>query len=242
MKKNIKKNINVVNQGIDITYPSTTYKIYNKLKKSLIGGDLTPGTKLKIDDLKKKYQTGTNPIRESLTLLIADDLVTKIDQKGFKVSEATQEKFNEILKTRIWIESIALEESMKNKKDINEWEEELIVLNHRLQKAERSLIYEPENLDSWEMVHKKFHLTLVARSKSSFMNKFCELLYDQNMRYRYLIKKKKSYIKRKVTIEHKGILDAVLKRDINKSKSLLVKHYITTSGFITLNSPSFIRK
>jgi len=49
-------------------------------------------------------------------LLIADDLVTKIDQKGFKVSEATQEKFNEILKTRIWIESIALEESMKNKK------------------------------------------------------------------------------------------------------------------------------
>jgi len=158
MKKSIKKDIQFVNYDIDITYPSTTYKIYNKLKKSLIGGDLTPGTKLKIDDLKKKYQTGTNPIRESLTLLIADDLVTKIDQKGFKVSEATQEKFNEILKTRIWIESIALEESMKNKKDINEWEEELIVLNHRLQKAERSLMYEPENLDSWEMVHKNFTL------------------------------------------------------------------------------------
>jgi len=241
MKKSIKKDIQFVNYDIDITYPSTTYKIYNKLKKSLIGGDLTPGTKLKIDDLKKKYQTGTNPIRESLTLLIADDLVTKIDQKGFKVSEATQEKFNEILKTRIWIESIALEESMKNKKDINEWEEELIVLNHRLQKAERSLMYEPENLDSWEMVHKKFHLTLVSRSKSSFMNKFCELLYDQNMRYRYLIKKK-SYKKRKVTVEHKGILDAVLERDINKSKSLLVKHYITTSSFITFNSPSFIDK
>ena len=206
MKSNIKKDIKFVNQDIDITYPSTTYKIYNKLKKSLIGGDLTPGTKLKIDDLKKKYQTGTNPIRESLTLLIADDLVTKIDQKGFKVSEATQEKFNEILKTRIWIESIALEESMKNKKDINEWEEELIVLNHRLQKAERSLMYEPENLDSWEMVHKKFHLTLVSRSKSSFMNKFCELLYDQNMRYRYLIKKKSVIKKEKLPLNTKVFL------------------------------------
>ncbi len=206
MKKSIKKDIQFVNYDIDITYPSTTYKIYNKLKKSLIGGDLTPGTKLKIDDLKKKYQTGTNPIRESLTLLIADDLVTKIDQKGFKVSEATQEKFNEILKTRIWIESIALEESMKNKKDINEWEEELIVLNHRLQKAERSLMYEPENLDSWEMVHKKFHLTLVSRSKSSFMNKFCELLYDQNMRYRYLIKKKRVIKKEKLLLNTKVFL------------------------------------
>ena len=53
MKKSIKKDIKFVNQDIDITYPSTTYKIYNKLKKSLIGGDLTPGTKLKIEDLKK---------------------------------------------------------------------------------------------------------------------------------------------------------------------------------------------
>ena len=56
MKKNIKKNIKVVNQDVDITYPSTTYKVYNKLKKSLIGGDLTPGTKLKIDDLKKNIK------------------------------------------------------------------------------------------------------------------------------------------------------------------------------------------
>jgi len=74
------------------------------------------------------------------------------------------------------------------------------------------------------------------------MSKFCELLYDQNIRYRYLIKKKKSYIKRKVTVEHKNILDAVLQRDINKSKSLLVKRYIITSRFIALNSSSFMRK
>ena len=237
MKKNIKKNINVVNQVIDISYPSTTHKIYNKLKKSLIGGDLAPGTKLKIDDLKKKYQTGTNPIRESLTLLIADDLVTKIDQKGFKVSDATQEKFNEILRTRIWIESIALEESMKNKKNRDQWEEELIVLNHRLQKTERSTIYEPENQNSWEVIHKKFHLKLTSRSNSDFINKFCELLYDQNMRYRYLIiKNKKNYKKRKVAVEHQEILNMVLKGNIEKSKVLLIKHYKNTSNFITVNN------
>ena len=32
MKSNIKKDIKLVNQIIDVTYPSTTYKIYNKLK------------------------------------------------------------------------------------------------------------------------------------------------------------------------------------------------------------------
>ena len=79
--KNIKKNINVVNQDIDITYPSTTYKIYNKLKKSLIGGDLAPGTKLKIDDLKKKYQTGTRSSKLSFKSLIFLSEVTSCKSK-----------------------------------------------------------------------------------------------------------------------------------------------------------------
>jgi GntR family carbon starvation induced transcriptional regulator len=232
-----KKKNNLKNLSEEVFYPSATYKVYNELKKSLLSGELLPGKKLKIDDLKKKYETGTNPIRESLTLLIADNLVTKIDQKGFKVSEATQEKFNEILKTRIWIESIALEESMKNKKNRDRWEEELIILNYRLQKAERSTIYEPENKNSWEVVHKEFHLKLTSRSNSDFINKFCELLYDQNMRYRYLIiKNKKNYKKRKVAVEHQEILNMVLKGNIEKSKVLLIKHYENTSNFITVNN------
>ena len=238
MNKTInKKNGNLKNLSKEVFYPSATYKVYNELKKSLLSGELIPGKKLKIDDLKKQYKTGTNPIRESLTLLIADNLVTKIDQKGFKVSEATQEKFNEILRTRIWIESIALEESMKNKKNRDQWEEELIVLNHRLQKTERSTIYEPENQNSWEVIHKKFHLKLTSRSNSDFINKFCELLYDQNMRYRYLIiKNKKNYKKRKVAVEHQEILNMVLKGNIEKSKVLLIKHYENTSNFITVNN------
>lgn len=226
----------IKNLSKEVVYPSTTHKVYNELKKSLLSGELASGKKLKIDDLKKKFNTGTNPIRESLTLLIADNLVTKIDQKGFKVSEATQEKFNEILKTRIWIESIALEETMKNKKGRDKWEEEIIVLNHRLQKTERSTIYEPENPDSWEMIHRKFHLKLTSRSNSDFINKFCELLYDQNMRYRYLIiRNKKNYKKRRVAVEHQEIVNMVLKGDIQKSKLLLIKHYENTSNFINLH-------
>lgn len=68
-------------------------------------------------------------------MLISDALVEKIDQKGFRVSEASKERFDEILKTRIWAESFALEESMNNKKDLDKWEEELLLINYRLEKT-----------------------------------------------------------------------------------------------------------
>jgi GntR family transcriptional regulator, carbon starvation induced regulator len=227
----------LINENLERNSQSTTLKIYNELKKSLILGDLKPGHKLKIDDLKKKYQTGTNPVRESLTLLISDALVEKIDQKGFRVSEASKERFDEILKTRIWAESFALEESMNNKKDLDKWEEELLLINYRLEKTERSSLYEPLNPSSWEMIHKKFHLTLVSRSGSRYLRTFCEQLYDQNMRYRFLlIKNKKNYKKRDINVEHKNILEAVLKRDTKKAKQLLIEHYKNTGSFLTFVS------
>ena len=53
-------------------------QIYNKIKNSLINGDLKPGEKLKIDVLKEKYDTGHTPIREALTSLVKDGLVERI--------------------------------------------------------------------------------------------------------------------------------------------------------------------
>ena len=82
--------MNIVNLKIQpqiettkIPSQSLITKIYNKIKKSLINGDLKPGEKLKIDDLKNKYDSGHTPIREALTSLVKDGLVERIEQKGF---------------------------------------------------------------------------------------------------------------------------------------------------------------
>ena len=131
-------------------------QIYNKIKKSLINGDLKPGEKLKIDVLKEKYDTGHTPIREALTSLVKDGLVERIEQNGFVASNVSMKHFNEVLKTRIWIEEIAIKKSMENKDGLEQWEENLILLNHRLSKKDWTEKYNPENDDSWEMIHKNF--------------------------------------------------------------------------------------
>jgi len=224
---NLKKQSEV--EIIKLAPQSLITKIYNKLKKSLINGDLKPGEKLKIDSLKDKYNSGHTPIREALTSLVKDGLVERIEQKGFVASNVSMKHFNEVLKTRIWIEEIAIKKSMENKKGLEEWEENLILLNHRLNKKDWTEKYDPDNPDSWEMMHKKFHISLISRSGSDFLTKFCEQLYDQNLRFRFLlIKNKKNYLKRSVNKEHEDILNAVLSRDVDKAQKSLVKHYNVT--------------
>ncbi len=224
---NLKKQSEV--EIIKLAPQSLITQIYNKLKKSLINGDLKPGEKLKIDSLKDKYNSGHTPIREALTSLVKDGLVERIEQKGFVASNVSMKHFNEILKTRIWIEEIAIKKSMENKKGLEVWEENLILLNHRLNKKDWTEKYNPDNPDSWEMMHKKFHISLISRSGSDFLTKFCEQLYDQNLRFRFLlIKNKKNYLKRSVNKEHQDILNAVLSRDIDRAQKSLVKHYNVT--------------
>ena len=207
-------------------------QIYNKIKNSLINGDLKPGEKLKIDVLKEKYDTGHTPIREALTSLVKDGLVERIEQKGFVASNVSMKHFNEVLKTRIWIEEIAIKKSMENKDGLEQWEENLILLNHRLSKKDWTEKYNPENDDSWEMIHKKFHISLISRSSSDYLTKFCEQLYDQNLRFRFLlIKNKKNYLARNVNKEHQDILNAVISRDIVSAQKNLVKHYKVTDKY-----------
>lgn len=231
--------MNIVNlkaqPNIEITKlvpQSLITQIYNKIKKSLINGDLKPGEKLKIDVLKEKYDTGHTPIREALTSLVKDGLVERIEQKGFVASNVSMKHFNEVLKTRIWIEEIAIKKSMENKDGLEQWEENLILLNHRLSKKDWTEKYNPENDDSWEMIHKKFHISLISRSGSDYLTKFCEQLYDQNLRFRFLlIKNKKNYLARNVNREHQDILNAVISRDIVSAQKNLVKHYKVTDKY-----------
>jgi len=232
--KNTKKNAEIIKLHPEVAEKTTSFitQIYNQIKKSLINGELKPGEKLKIDSLKKIYNVGSTPIREALTWLVADNLVQKIDQKGFVATDSTIQDFKEILKTRLWMEEVAFRKSMQNKKNIDAWEEELIILCHRMEKRDWKEEYDPSNPNSWEMIHKKFHMTLISRCQSEYLFKFCEQLYDLNLRFRFmLIKKKKSYHQRPVNTEHRDILKYVLKRDENKAVNALIGHYKITDKY-----------
>ena len=209
---------------------SMTSRAYMWLRQDIISGALEPGRKLKIEELRRKYDVGTSPIREALSLLTSDHFVERIDQRGFRVTNVSAEEFSELLKTRCWLEERALRESIAN--GSSEWEERVVLANYRLSRMPRSEASDHFVANrQWEDQHKVFHMTLISECRSSMLMKFCDQLYDQNIRYRQL-SGTKAYPSRDVAEEHSAICDSVLARDADLAAKLLVGHYQRTSKFL----------
>lgn len=209
---------------------SMTSRAYMQMKRDIITGRLQPGRKLKIEELRKEYDAGTSPIREALSLLTSDHFVERLDQRGFRVAPVSDKEFKELLKTRCWLEERALRESIA--RGSAQWEEKVVLANYRLSRIPRS---QSDNHfianDKWEEAHKTFHMTLISECGSSLLLKFCDQLYEQNIRYRQL-SGAKAYPKRNIAEEHSAICDAVLSRDGDLATNLLLDHYNNTSRFV----------
>lgn len=203
---------------------SATQRAYQTLRAMIVTGELRPGEKLKIDGLRKRLETGASPIREALSLLTSDNLVERIDQRGFRTAEVSRENFQEILTLRCTLEDLALRESIAN--ETQEWEEHVVLAHHRMSRASA------EGSLRFEDLHKAFHMALLTNAKSPILLKICSQLYDLNIRYRYLAGSALDYQRRDVTDEHAGILSAVIARDAETASERLLNHYRMTGAFL----------
>lgn len=194
------------------------------LRNEIITGKISPGERLKVETLKESLDTGASPVREALSLLTSDQLVERLDQRGFRVANTSKAQFAEILDLRCNLEELALRQSLRNQSD--DWEEKLVLAHHHMSRASVSA---PEQ---FEARHKEFHMALLAECNSPILLRFCGQLYDLNVRYRNLAGKSKTYSRRNVEQEHAAILDAAVERDFAKTSRLLMDHYRQTGAFL----------
>ncbi|MBL4767770.1 MAG: FCD domain-containing protein [Rhodobacteraceae bacterium] len=206
------------------TSQSSTQKTYLTLRNEIIMGKLSPGEKLKVEVLKENYGTGASPIREALSLLTSDQLVERLDQRGFRVAETSRQQFQEILELRCNIEDLALRKSVEHGDQA--WEENLVLMHHYLGRCDRS------NIEVFEDRHKSFHMGLLQACQSPILLRFCDQLYDLNVRYRFMAGTSAAYSRRDVEHEHQEILNAAIDRNVEKSSSLLIEHYRSTGSFL----------
>ena len=204
---------------------SATARAYNELRERIISGRIAPGEKLKVDVLKRALDTGASPIREALSLLTSDQLVERLDQRGFRAAPVGAAQFTEILTLRCALEDIALRESIR--RGGKEWEEALVLAHHRLVRTDRA------NVGPFEEKHKAFHMALLGACESPILLRFCGQLYDLNIRYRYLALNAVDYGKRNVAAEHVRILEAAVDRDAEAASERLIAHYRVTGQFLS---------
>lgn len=203
---------------------TSTQKAYQELRRLILRGALAPGRKLKVEELKAMLNTGASPIREALSLLTSDQLVERLDNRGFRTAAAGRENFEEILSLRCALEDMALRASIAHADQ--DWEERVILAHHRMEKTPRG------ESELFEERHKAFHMALLSNCPSAILRKFCSQLYDLNIRYRYLAGKSLGYAARDIPAEHRGIMQAAVAADADLASERLLSHYRQTGAFL----------
>lgn len=205
----------------------------DRLRKDVLSGKLKPGTRLTVKGLAERYDAGAIPLREALSRLSSSGFITAEDQRGFRVSEISEEEVRDIQTQRADLECMALRKAIAC--GSVQWEVDLIAAHHRLMHIQSGLVGRPLAGDSeWEAQHCKFHLQLVSACGSKWLLRFIKTLVDHSSRYNRLSAHciASSEIKRDMTDEHKGLLDAALARDADLACALLRAHYRETTSSV----------
>ena len=205
---------------------TTATIVYRKLRQDILRGELEPGQKLAIDVVAERYGVGTNPVREALNRLSAERLVDRHEQRGFFVPAISIDSWRELVKTRCWLETRALEESIHNRS--TQWEENIGLAFFRLsrvQSAKDQIV--GRDRSEWEVPHRAFHLALIANCQSSWLLEFCEVLMDHAQRYIF-VSDSYEYPRRNGLDEHRKLMDVVLEGNVSDACRVLVEHYTRT--------------
>lgn len=205
---------------------------YRRLRSDLVMGRLQPGQPLRFDALKEQYGLGVSPLREALSRLAEDKLVTAVGQRGFRAAVISLDEMWEVTALRQKLEVDALSASIANGDE--RWESGVVAAFHRLSKAPVPRACDV-SAEDWERRHRAFHDALIGACKSPWLIKFVSMLTDQMERYRHYrtIRTPPKVWARDLEREHRDLMDAALARNAERACELLVSHLARTAEFIS---------
>jgi GntR family transcriptional regulator, carbon starvation induced regulator len=195
--------------------------VFERLREDLKSNLFPPGDRLKVEEMRDKYDVSIGPLREALFRLVGLGLVTQIGQKGFRAAAISRDDAAHIVANRKFLESRAFELSLRNGDD--EWESNVVAAFHLLKKATRVKPQSEQDYLSWERHHTEFHYALVSGCGSSWLVDAWKTVFDQAERYRRLAMKRGHWIIDQKA-DHEHLMKAAIGRDFKAGLAILERH------------------
>jgi GntR family carbon starvation induced transcriptional regulator len=193
-----------------------------KLRDMIAKGEILPGERLRLNDLRATFGVSLSPLREALSRLVgeAEGFVEMEDQRSYRVAPVSAANLIEVTKMRAELECLALRETIARADD--DWEAQVVATLYRLNKMPSSP-ETPEQMQAWESVHRALHQSLIGGCGMPLLLQFCASLHDLNDRYRRLFFAKHP-VDRDVAQEHQEVCRAAVERRADDACALLRRH------------------
>ena len=198
-------------------YNTSSDYVYNQLRGRIIDKSLKPGQRLPEVKIATEMGVSRTPVREALRRLSAEGLVRVIPNSGARVSSPTASEMESAYAVREYLESLSVNLACKNGLDRRTMERMEEIL------SEEETAFNERNLDAFLDGNNSFHRLLAEASRNSVLSEYIDnimlrtnvyiLFYDP-------FDEKENYS----TSEHRAILRAIAKRDIDGAERLIREH------------------
>jgi len=196
--------------------------VVERLREKIIDGELREGEQLRQDAIAEEFQISRIPVREALSHLAAEGLITIVANRGAVVSALSPEEIAEIFETRAVLECYMLRLAIPNTN-----EEDFHRAEEILREYERSLENDSE-IKRWGEWNWNFHSALYAPANRPVMMAFLKTLNNNCDRYTRLHLLVTRDLHQAVPA-HRELLKACRTKDPEKASAALWSH-ITDAG------------
>ncbi|MCS5720773.1 FCD domain-containing protein [Herbiconiux sp. CPCC 203407] len=204
-------------------------ELYELLRSEIFLGRLEPGKRLKFPELSEAYGTSVGPVREALTKLTAERLVTLQPHLGYAVASLSAGELTELTTARVDIEGLAFGHAIQEGGD--GWESEVVAAHHLLNLRDRDIAAKGRG-DDWYLAHEAFHAALLAGCGNHRLIEIARGLRAETELYRRWAAPLLAENDRDPVAEHKALADAALDRDLDRGVRLLREHIAFTTQML----------
>jgi DNA-binding GntR family transcriptional regulator len=191
-------------------------RVYEVLRDEILSGHLGPGAELSEVALAERLGVSRGPIREALSLLCAQRLVTMQPRRGAYVSVLTRQEFLEAYQVREALEALAARLASARLQD-----DDIVALEALHEEMRRAV--RDRAVQRFFDANQRFHLSLVALSGNGRLIEMHDQLVQRMGRYMARSLSLRGNLERSLA-EHEEIIDALRARDATRAVAAVSLH------------------
>lgn len=201
--------------------------VYERLKNTILMGEIVPGARLLEGDLAKKMDVSRTPVREAIRKLEKEGLVTILPRRGAYASDINFKDIEEALEVKRNIDGLAALYATKR-----------ITPKKLLELKEACLKYDyavkEKKIKEMIMYDAYFHSIIAEACGNKFLAQMIQQLQERDLRYQYIYYKYFSQAKIEIT-DHESILNAIEQKNAEAAQQAAKKHVDNSKYYILDN-------
>lgn len=203
---------------------------YERIRADILLQRIEPGQPLRLAALAADVGVSMSVVREALTRLSEQGLVTASPNQGFRVVPLSENDLVDLTRLRVILECSALERSIAEG-DLA-WEGLVVSTHHILERAAPPDGAGPEHWEQWILAHAAFHDALSSACGSPRLLGLVRPLRDSAEIYRQWSGPVARERGRDVAREHRTLMELATARRAEEASAALKYHIETTTRLV----------